>query len=138
MTNRQPRLSPGSSTKFAFNPFTGNLDIAGLATYVESDGEGVWVDLSDYATIDYVDKCDQLLQDQIDALNFADTELRDDLDQEIADRIAGDAALNERIDNLVIEAGGVQSLTTQAPITNLGTNAEPIIGMDLRSLSELP
>jgi len=138
MTPRQPRLSPGSSTKFAFNPFTGNLDIAGLATYVESDGEGVWVDLSDYATIDYVDKCDQLLQDQIDALGYADTELRDDLDQEIADRIAGDAALNQRIDDLVIEAGGVQSLTTEAPITNLGTNAEPIIGMDLRSLSELP
>ena len=157
MTTASPRLgAPGPSTKFVFNPFTGNLDIAGQATYIETDDGGTWVDLSNYATIEYVDEQDQLLQDQIDVLGFTDQEIKDDLEQEIFDRkqgdillqenidaeeaarIAGDAFLSDRIDNLVIEAGGVQSISCDAPIVKGGTNNEPIISLDLQVLNELP
>ena len=33
---------------------------------------------------------------------------------------------------------GVQSINVTAPLTKSGLNTDPIIGMDLRSLSELP
>ena len=33
---------------------------------------------------------------------------------------------------------GVNSLTVTAPLTKSGLNTDPILGMDLRSLSELP
>lgn len=33
---------------------------------------------------------------------------------------------------------GVNSITVTAPLTKSGLNTDPILGMDLRSLSELP
>ena len=35
-------------------------------------------------------------------------------------------------------SSGVQSINVTAPLTKTGLNTDPIIGMDLRSLSELP
>ena len=36
------------------------------------------------------------------------------------------------------DKSGVNSINVTAPITKSGLNTDPIIGMDLRSLSELP
>ena len=136
---------------FVFNPFTGNLDVAGQASF---DG-----DLTSYEKKVDSEARDQNLQDQIDAFEG------DPLDDAPSDGstygrkdgaweaiTAGSGDVEEapkdgtpysRQDGTWVSAGGgnpsdgaIDTITVTSPLTKTGALSDPVLGIDLSAYAE--